>query len=153
MLIVTFLKSRFAVRSGGHNPNAGFASVDSNGLLIDTAKLNEIMLSEDKTLVRVGTGNRFRDVYQNAALTDSGKSIVGGRSEAVGVGGYYLGGGIGFFSNTYGISASQVRNFEVSEIMPKMCFIHLAICNILRDAADIERRGYRERWCWQMRLS
>lgn len=113
MLIVTFLKSRFAVRSGGHNPNAGFASVDGNGVLIDTTKLNEVTLSEDKTLVRVGTGNSFRDVYRNTALTASGKSVVGGRTEAVGVGGYYLGGGMGFFSNTYGISASQVRNFEV----------------------------------------
>lgn len=120
LLIVTFLQSRFAVRGGGHNPNVGFASIHSSGVLIVTTKLNEVTLSEDKTVVRVRPGNLFRDVYHNADLLASGKTIVGGRTDAVGVGGYYLGGGIAFFSNKYGISASQVRNFEASNI-PLAC--------------------------------
>jgi FAD/FMN-containing dehydrogenase len=125
-LVITFLKSRFAVRSGGYNPNPGFAGIDSTGVLIDTGGLKEVRLSEDKTLVRVGTGTRFRAVYHDAALIANGRSIIGGRTEAVGAGGFCLDGGMAFFSSTYGISASQVRNFEVSNDILGFDFIVVA---------------------------
>ncbi|KAL1637024.1 hypothetical protein SLS58_009463 [Diplodia intermedia] len=109
--IVGFLGSKFAVRSGGHNPNVGFASVDEHGVLIDMVKLDEITLNYDQSVVSVGPGNRFGAVYEK--LNSSGLSIVGGRVTHVGVGGYMLGGGMAFFSSEYGMAADNIKSFEI----------------------------------------
>ena len=79
----------FAVKSGGHNPNNYFASID-NGPLISTSKLNEVVLDKTKNTVKVGPGNRWDEVA--LALDGTGISVVGGRIGNVGVGGYMLGG-------------------------------------------------------------
>ncbi|KAK8103051.1 FAD-binding domain-containing protein [Apiospora sp. TS-2023a] len=47
MRIVTFFGTKFAVRSGGHNPNPGWAGVNSDGILIDMSKLTAVRLSRD----------------------------------------------------------------------------------------------------------
>jgi len=80
---------RFAVRSGGHAPERGFASVDE-GVVIDMRRINEVEVSEDKQSTTIGVGARWRDVYSK--LDDMGLSVVGGRSANVGVGGLVLGG-------------------------------------------------------------
>lgn len=80
---------RFAVRSGGHSPEAGFASID-DGVLIETSLLNEVTLSKDRKTVVVGVGARWHDV--SSKLDDLGLAIVGGRNSNVGVGGLILGG-------------------------------------------------------------
>lgn len=79
----------FAVKSGGHNPNNGWASIDK-GPLISTINLNEVTLDAAAETVRVGPGNRWDDVA--AALDGTGYTVVGGRIGNVGVGGYLLGG-------------------------------------------------------------
>jgi FAD/FMN-containing dehydrogenase len=81
----------FAIKSGGHNPNNYFASVDG-GPLISTKNLNELVLDITTETVRIGPGNRWDDV--SAALDGSGYTVVGGRIGNVGVGGYMLGGKI-----------------------------------------------------------
>ncbi|KAI0008537.1 hypothetical protein F4779DRAFT_618522 [Xylariaceae sp. FL0662B] len=111
MLIVTFLGSRFSVRSGGHNSNVGFSGVNGNGVLIDLVNLSGITLSSDGSIASLGPGNRFDDAYK--ALNSTGKTIVGGRVADVGVGGYYLGGGLSHFSSLYGMAADNVRDFEI----------------------------------------
>lgn len=78
----------FAIKSGGHNPNNYFASVQG-GPLISTKNLNEVVLDTDAETVRVGPGNRWDDV--TSALDGSGYTVVGGRIGNVGVGGYLLG--------------------------------------------------------------
>lgn len=79
----------FAVKSGGHNPNNYFASVDG-GPLISTKLLNEVSLDNVTETVRVGPGNRWDDI--SGALDGTGYTAVGGRIGNVGVGGYLLGG-------------------------------------------------------------
>lgn len=79
----------FAVKSGGHNPNNYFASVDG-APLISTKLLNEVILDNATETVRVGPGNRWDDV--SSALDGTGYTVVGGRIGNVGVGGYMLGG-------------------------------------------------------------
>lgn len=81
----------FAIKSGGHNPNNYFASVDG-GPLISTSQLNEVVLDPVAETVRVGPGNRWDDV--SAALDGTNYTVVGGRIGNVGVGGYLLGGKI-----------------------------------------------------------
>lgn len=45
----------FAVKSGGHNPNEGFASI-KGGPLISTKELNEVTFDAASMTVRVGPG-------------------------------------------------------------------------------------------------
>lgn len=79
----------FAVKSGGHNPNRNFSSIDG-GPLISLKRFNEINYDEASGTVRVGAGNRWTDVVK--VLEPSGVTAVGGRIGHVGVGGYIVGG-------------------------------------------------------------
>ncbi|KAF2275893.1 FAD-binding domain-containing protein [Westerdykella ornata] len=103
-------KEPFVVKSGGHNPNRGFASI-ANGPLISTKYLNEVTFNPDSMTVRIGPGNDWDEVQ--AVLQKSGVAAVGGRIGGVGVGGYMLGGGLSFMSTEYGWAANNVVEFEV----------------------------------------
>ncbi|KAH7051017.1 FAD binding domain-containing protein [Macrophomina phaseolina] len=100
----------FAVKSGGHNPNQNFSSIDG-GPLISTADLNEVTLDKASQTVRVGPGNRWEDVHK--VLDGTGYTVVGGRIGNVGVGGYIVGGGLSFLSAEYGWAANNVVEFEL----------------------------------------
>ncbi|KAF2703916.1 FAD-binding domain-containing protein [Pleomassaria siparia CBS 279.74] len=111
--IVTVLNANnesFVVKSGGHNPNKGFASI-SDGPLISTKYLNEVTFNRSSMTVRVGPGNDWQDVHE--ALQDDGVTVVGGRIGEVGVGGYVLGGGLSFLSAQYGWAANNIVEYEV----------------------------------------
>ncbi|KAF7526864.1 hypothetical protein G7054_g10625 [Neopestalotiopsis clavispora] len=100
----------FAIKSGGHNPNNYFASVDG-GPLISTKLLNEIALDNVTETVRVGPGNRWDDI--SAALDGTGYTAVGGRIGNVGVGGYLLGAGLSFMSTEYGWAANNIVEYTL----------------------------------------
>lgn len=102
----------FALQGGGHMPIAGSANIDASGVLISSADLDQLILSEDQSTVSVGPGNHWVDVYDY--LEPSGKIIVGGRMGVVGVPGFLLGGGISFFSWEYGWSSANIASYEVS---------------------------------------
>src|SRR5688500_10087347 len=62
--IVSILRDKnetFAIKSGGHNPNNYFASVDG-GPLISTKNLNEVIFDRATETIRIGPGNRWDDV-------------------------------------------------------------------------------------------
>jgi FAD/FMN-containing dehydrogenase len=100
----------FAVKSGGHMPNNGFASIQ-DGLLISTKNLDQVIYNpEDQTAI-IGPGLTWEDAQKG--LDGTGRTLVGGRLGGVGVGGYMLGGGLSFLSSQYGWAANNVVNFEV----------------------------------------
>ncbi|KAI4863000.1 FAD binding domain-containing protein [Hypoxylon rubiginosum] len=106
--IVSILRENnetFAVKSGGHNPNNYFASVDG-GPLISTKNLNEVIFDAKSETVRVGPGNRWDEVGEQ--LDATGYTVVGGRIGNVGVGGYLLGNGLSFMSTEYGWAANSI---------------------------------------------
>ncbi|KAI1311984.1 hypothetical protein F5Y03DRAFT_409154 [Xylaria venustula] len=111
MTILTFFDTKFAIRSGGHNPNPGFAGIGEEGILIDMSQMTEVTLSKDGSIASLGPGNRFGEVA--VTLNSSGKAVHGGRNNQVGIGGYFLGGGLTYFNSIYGLGADQVANFEV----------------------------------------
>lgn len=100
----------FAVKSGGHNPNAGFSSIQ-DGPLISTKYLNEVTFDPASMTVRVGPGNDWQDVHK--ALEGTNVTVVGGRIGEVGVGGYVVGGGLSFLSTQYGWAANNIVSFDV----------------------------------------
>ena len=79
----------FAIRSGGHSPVSGAASING-GVLIDLSLLRDVTPSEDGSSVDIGAGAKWMDVSK--VLDQRGLAVVGGRNSAVGVGGLTLGG-------------------------------------------------------------
>lgn len=79
----------FAVRSGGHSPVPGAASI-KGGVVIDMSLICEVKPSEDGSSVTIGAGAKWKDV--STILDEKGLAVVGGRNSAVGVGGLTLGG-------------------------------------------------------------
>ncbi|KAJ3576921.1 hypothetical protein NPX13_g3549 [Xylaria arbuscula] len=111
MAILTFLDTKFSVRSGGHNPNPGFAGVGKEGILIDMSNMTHISLNEGGSIASLSPGNRFRGVAKS--LNSIGRAVHGGRNNQVGIGGYFLGGGLTYFNSLYGLAADNVVNYEV----------------------------------------
>jgi FAD/FMN-containing dehydrogenase len=87
---------QFAVRSGGHAAYIGASNI-AGGITIDLRGLNELALSDDRTLTRVGPGNHWIDVYDY--LGPKNLSVVGGRVSGIGVGGLTLGASDGYVSS------------------------------------------------------
>ncbi|KAM7191814.1 hypothetical protein V8F33_008661 [Rhypophila sp. PSN 637] len=122
---------RFAIRSGGHAPNAGASNIDG-GITLDLGLLNWTRVvistksssninieqngessasSKDETLVDIGPGDRWANVYAN--LHQLGLAVAGGREGGVGVGGLILGGGNTYFTASQGFACDNVVAFEV----------------------------------------
>jgi FAD/FMN-containing dehydrogenase len=110
ILTLTAFNAPFAVRGGGHMPIPGYANTDG-GVLIGLTNLNQSQLSKDKSIVSVGPGLRWEQVYEY--LEPYGLVTLGGRVGLVGVPGLLLGGGISFYSNQHGFAADNVVAFEV----------------------------------------
>lgn len=79
----------FAVRSGGHSPSPGAANID-DGVLVDMSRINHITLDQGSNMVKIGPGNRWKDVL--AVLGPKNVTVVAPRVLDVGVGGSILGG-------------------------------------------------------------
>lgn len=104
------LNCSFAVRSGGHSPNAGAANIAS-GVTLDLSRLDNVTLSGDNSVVSIGPGTTWSNVY--STLDPLNLTVAGGRSGGVGVGGLTLGGGISFLSPRVGFTCDTVTNFQV----------------------------------------
>ncbi|PVH97346.1 FAD-binding domain-containing protein [Periconia macrospinosa] len=99
-----------SLRSGGHSYSGASASIEG-GVLLDLSRFSEVTVSNDGTLVTIGTGARWSRV--NQVLEAKKIAVPGGRNGAVGVGGFTLGGGISFFSQRYGLACSNVIEYQV----------------------------------------
>ncbi|PPJ53176.1 hypothetical protein CBER1_11882 [Cercospora berteroae] len=110
---------RFAVRSGGHSPEAGFASI-RDGVTIDMGLFAGISVADDRSSATIGVGNHWKEVYSK--LDDMGLAMVGGRNANVGVGGLVLGGGISFFSPRFGMVCDDVDSYEI--VLANSSIIH-----------------------------
>ncbi|CAK1359615.1 hypothetical protein CB0940_05789 [Cercospora beticola] len=109
MRIIGERRVPFAVMSGGHTSNPGFSS--TTGVHISLAKLNEVSLSQDGSIARVGFGNKWLDVYKK--LEGTGRNVVGGRVPGPGVGGFTLGGGYSWKTNLYGLTIDTIKSFTL----------------------------------------
>lgn len=91
---------KYAVKSGGHSPNLGWATAD-DGVLLSLANMKGAEYDAEKNIAYVAPGGHWKDVI--ADLAPFNKTVVGGRLDMVGVGGYLLGGGVSFLSSQYGM--------------------------------------------------
>jgi FAD/FMN-containing dehydrogenase len=101
---------KFAVRSGGHTPQAGWANIDG-GVTIDMQSMAQVVVASDKKSVTVGAGNRWGNVYPT--LDDQDLTMVGGRVNPVGVGGLTTGGGVSFWSGRFGFVCDNLLSAKI----------------------------------------
>ncbi|KAF2397264.1 FAD-binding domain-containing protein [Trichodelitschia bisporula] len=100
---------KFAVKSGGHDPNPGHATA-RDSVLISMLLMNGTTYDPAKKVAYVKPGGTWNDVI--GVLDKQGVTVVGGRLGPVGLGGYLVQGGLSFLSAQYGMAADNVLNFE-----------------------------------------
>ncbi|MVU78813.1 FAD-binding protein [Nocardia sp. ET3-3] len=96
-----------STRATGHTPTA---AADGT-VLVTTGAMNGVEIDPEARLARVQAGARWGDVVTESAR----HGLVGavGSSPVVGVTGYTLGGGVGWFARSHGQAANLVRALDV----------------------------------------
>ncbi|KAL7930192.1 hypothetical protein V8C35DRAFT_313779 [Trichoderma chlorosporum] len=97
-------KSDMVVRGGGHDMFGRFSA--HNAIVIDLRKLNAVVVSEDKSTVRVGGGVTASRVLDE--LDKQGLQVPVGSCGTVGFTSWCLVGGLGPYSESYGLGADQI---------------------------------------------
>lgn len=95
------------VQATGH----GIAAPATNGVLINTRRMNAVTVDPDTRTARVEAGARWHQVI--AAAAAHGLAPLNGSSHLVGVVGYTLGGGLGPLGRQYGYAADHVTRIEL----------------------------------------
>ncbi|WP_040869616.1 FAD-binding oxidoreductase [Nocardia exalbida] len=106
---------RYAARVGapvvtqptGHGASGGVP----DAILVRTGQLDDIEIDAQRRVARVGAGAAWGRVQ--AAAARHGLTGLAGSNPVVGVTGYTLGGGMGWFGRKYGWASDAVRAFEV----------------------------------------
>ncbi|EAT83995.2 hypothetical protein SNOG_08827 [Parastagonospora nodorum SN15] len=102
--------TRFAVKGGGHNANAGFNNID-NGVTIDMQSMKAVEVARGDQVVRVEAGALSQDAYNAAEKRNL--TVLAGRIGVVGTAGFLTGGGISFFSPQFGWACDSILNFKI----------------------------------------
>jgi FAD/FMN-containing dehydrogenase len=98
-----------AVRGGGHSI-AGFSSVD-DGVVIDLSAMNAVTVDPIAHRATVQGGATWAHVdHETQAF---GLAVTGGLVSSTGVGGFTLGGGIGWLMRKYGLAADNLVGADV----------------------------------------
>ena len=100
----------FVVANGGHSIVPGASNLDG-GITLDLSSISSISVTTDNASISIGTGARWRDVYQ--LLDPIGLTVSGARAGSVGAGGFLLGGGISISAPRHGWSCDTLESVEV----------------------------------------
>ncbi|WP_227985003.1 FAD-binding oxidoreductase [Nocardia spumae] len=93
-------------------PTGHGATGDIDGaILVRTRNFDNIAVDPERRVARVGSGVRWGQVQ--AAAAAHGLAGLSGSNPVVGVTGYTLGGGFGWFARTYGWASDAVRAVEI----------------------------------------
>ncbi|RVD86395.1 uncharacterized protein DFL_004674 [Arthrobotrys flagrans] len=103
-------RCEYAIRSGGHNPIPEWSNT-YGGVLLSTSDINDVTYNSAGNTVTFGAGCKWKHVYDK--LDPLGVGTMGGRDNTVGTGGFLLGGGISYYSNSRGWTADHITAYEV----------------------------------------
>jgi len=98
-----------AVRGGGHSV-AGL-SLSDGGLVVDLSLMRGVDVDPGARLARVQGGALWTDVNREAH--SHGLAVTGGAISTTGVGGYTLGGGLGWLMGAFGLAVDNLVEAEV----------------------------------------
>ena len=120
-LAVDFARSQslpIAVRGGGHSI-AGFSGVD-DGVVIDLSDMRAVTVDPVHRRVRVQGGATWADVDHETQAY--GLAVTGGLVSSTGVGGFTLGGGVGWLLRRHGLASDNLVGADV--VTADGCFLH-----------------------------
>jgi FAD/FMN-containing dehydrogenase len=100
---------RVAPQGTGHG--AGPLGAIEDAILVRPSRMCKVEISVEGRRARVGAGVTWREVQTAAAK--HGLAGLAGSSPDVGVLGYTLGGGLGWFGRRYGLACNSVLGFQV----------------------------------------
>ena len=98
-----------AVRGGGHNVSG--RAVSEGGLVVDLSLMRGVEVDPRSRTARVQGGALWVDVNREAGL--HGLAVTGGAVSTTGVGGFTLGGGLGWLMGVHGLAADNLLEAEV----------------------------------------
>ncbi|KAF2396177.1 FAD-binding domain-containing protein [Trichodelitschia bisporula] len=101
---------RFAIKSGGHDPNPGQSSV-KDGVLVALRHINGTEYDAQKNVAYVKPGGHWSSVI--GPLAKKNVTVVSGRLGVVGIGGYLMQGGNSFLSAQHGLAADSILEWEL----------------------------------------
>ena len=97
------------VRSGGHNYFGSYLRDDV--LLVDVKELNSIVVDPESGIATIGPAAQGCDL--NRAAAEHGLCFSTGHCVGVPLGGYLLGGGLGWFTPYFGLACEHVEEIVV----------------------------------------
>jgi FAD/FMN-containing dehydrogenase len=98
---------RVVVQATGHGSGA---ALDEDVLLLDTSRLDRVVVNPAARTARVGAGAAWARVQQ--AVEPHGLLGLSGTSPTVGVCGYTFAGGVGWLVRPYGLASGSLRAVE-----------------------------------------
>ena len=102
---------RVAPQSTGHNAGPLAARVLDDVVVVRTSELNLVIADPDAGTIRVEGGATWEPAV--AAASAHGRAVLHGSSPDVGVAGYTLGGGIGWYARQHGLAANSLTAVEL----------------------------------------
>ena len=102
---------RVAPQSTGHNAGPLAATGLADVVLVRTTALQEVVVDAARRRCRVGGGVEWQAAVE--AVAPHGLACLHGSSPNVGVAGYSLGGGIGWYARKLGLATSHLTAVEV----------------------------------------
>ena len=110
-LVVAAAQAGLHVAPQGTGHNAGPLGDLSDTVLLRTSALTGVEIDPEKRIARVGAGVLWEDVVDAAA--PHGLAALHGSSPDVGVVGYSLGGGMGWYARELGLATNHVTAVEL----------------------------------------
>jgi FAD/FMN-containing dehydrogenase len=83
----------------------------SDTLLVRTAAMNTVSIDPERRVARVGAGALWGDIVPQAS--EQGLAACHGSSPTVGIVGYSLGGGVGWYGREHGLQCNRVTAVEL----------------------------------------
>ena len=107
--VAAALGLRVAAQGTGHN--AGPLGALDDVVLVRTSAMTGVSVDPERKIARAEAGALWEDVV--TAVAEHGLTALHGSSPDVGVAGYSLGGGIGWYARKLGLQTNNVTAFEV----------------------------------------
>ncbi len=102
---------RVAPQSTGHNAGPLAAQGLADVVVVRLSELDEVSVDTERGVVRVGGGALWLAAVEAAA--EAGGTVLHGSSPDVGIAGYTLGGGIGWYARKLGMAAHHLTAVEL----------------------------------------
>jgi FAD/FMN-containing dehydrogenase len=102
---------RVAPQSTGHNAGPLAARGLDDVVIVRTSEMNTAIADPARGIVRVEGGAIWEPAVDAAAA--HGKAVLHGSSPDVGIAGYSLGGGIGWYARQHGLAANSITAVEI----------------------------------------